>query len=88
MAKLPHSSTRRGFSTHNSVGTDNLDNPNTTGGTQTPLALQQPGMIELKTQQGVAYYLWVDVLGDLRISAASTIPTDPDSDGTIVGTQS
>jgi hypothetical protein len=86
MAKLTHSSTRRGFSTHNSVGTDNLSNPNTTGGTQTPLTLMQPGMIELKTQQGVPYYLWVDVNGDLRLGTA--IPTAPDSDGTIVGTQS
>ena len=86
MAKLTHSSTRRGFSTHNSVGTDNLSNPNVTGGTQTPLALQQPGMIELKTQQGVPYYLWVDVTGDVRIHTA--IPTDPDANGTIVGTQS
>ena len=85
MSKLPHSSTRRGFSTHNSVGTDALVNPNTTGGT---VVGTQPGMIEMTTQNSVRYYLWVDVAGDLRISAADTIPTDPDADGTIVGTQS
>ena len=32
-----------------------------------------------------AYYLWVDSNGDLRIHTA--IPTDQDSDGTVVGTQ-
>lgn len=31
-------------------------------------------------------YLWVDQNGDLRIGTA--VPTDEDSDGTIVGTQS
>lgn len=79
MAKLPHSSTRRGFSTHNSVGTDRLANPNVTGG-------YQPGMIELKEADGTPHYLWVDSTGDLRIH--TSIPTAPDADGTIVGTQS
>jgi hypothetical protein len=83
MAKLPHSSTRRGFSTHNSVGTDALPNPNFTGGS-TPGV--QPGMIELKEADGTPHYLWVDNTGDLRIHTA--IPSNPDSDGTIVGTQS
>lgn len=83
MAKLPHSSTRRGFSTHNSVGTDSLPNPNFTGGS-TPL--YQPGMIEMKEADGTPHYLWVDNTGDLRIHTA--IPSNPDADGTIVGTQS
>jgi hypothetical protein len=42
-------------------------------------------MIELKTQSDVPWYIWVDVNGDLRIH--SSIPTDPDADGTVVGTQ-
>ena len=83
MAKLPQSSTRRGFSTHNSVGTDSLSNPNFTGGS-TPLF--QPGMIEMKEADGTPHYLWVDNTGDLRIHTA--IPSNPDADGTIVGTQS
>jgi hypothetical protein len=83
MAKLPHSSTRRGFSTHNSVGTDRLANPNFTGGSTAGF---QPGMIELKEADGTPHYLWVDNTGDLRIHTA--IPSNPDSDGTIVGTQS
>jgi len=32
------------------------------------------------------YYIWVDSTGDLRIHTA--LPTNEDSDGTIVGTQS
>lgn len=32
------------------------------------------------------YYLWVDSTGDLRIH--TSIPTNQDSDGTVVGTQS
>jgi len=78
MAKLTHSSTRRGFSTHNSVGTDNLPNPNVTGGSQ-------PGMIELKEADGTPHYLWVDNTGDLRIHTA--IPVDTNADGVVVGTQ-
>jgi hypothetical protein len=81
MAKLPHSSTRRGFSTHNSVGTDSLANPNMTGGSQ-------PGMLELKEADGTPHYLWVDDNGDLRIHTA--IPTDPSAagaEGVVVGTQ-
>ena len=77
MAKLPHSSTRRGFSTHNSIGTDNIPNPNMTGGSQ-------PGMIELKQSDGTPYYLWVRG-GSLVIN--SSIPTDPTTEGTVVGTQ-
>ena len=87
MAKLGHSSSRRGFSTHNSVGTDNLPNDNiTTPAAGNPGAGQQPGMIELKEQDGTPWYLWVDSNGDLKILNA--IPTDPDGTGTIVGTQS
>ena len=76
MAKLIHSSTRRGFSTHNSVGTDSLSNPNVTGGIQ-------PGMIELKTTAGVPYYLWTDTSGNLRIH--SSFPTTPESVGSSLG---
>ena len=80
MSKLTHTSTRRGFSTHNSVGTDRLTNPNTTGGT---VVGQQPGMIEFKNQSNVPYYIWVDVSGNLRIN--SSIPTNPDTDGASLG---
>jgi hypothetical protein len=49
-----------------------------------------PGMLALDTinASGVlaSYYLWVDSSGDLRI--ASAIPTNQDSSGAIVGTQS
>jgi len=38
------------------------------------------------TPERLAYYLWVDSTGDLRIHTA--IPTNQDSDGTVVGTQS
>ena len=87
--KLPHSDVRRGFSTHNSVGTDNLANPllpivTTVDGT---VGRFQPGMIEMKEADGTPHYLWVDSNGDLRIQADDT-PTDPEADGTIVGTQS
>jgi hypothetical protein len=87
--KLPHSNTRKGFSTHNSVGTDNLANDlfpevTTVDGTVGDF---QPGMIELKEADGTPHYLWVDSSGNLRIHTA--IPsTDPETDGTIVGTQS
>ena len=86
MARLPHSSTRRGFTTHNSVGTNNIPNPNsadvTIDGVTGPY---QPGMIELKEADGTPHYLWVDSNGDLRIN--TSIPTDAESDGTVVGTQ-
>jgi len=86
--KLPHSSTRRGFSTHNSVGTDNLANPllPTVTCVDGTVGKYQPGMIELKEADGTPHYLWVDSTGDLRIHTA--IPTDPEANGTIVGTQS
>ena len=80
MAKLPHSSTRRGFSTHNSVGTDSLPNPNFTGGS-TPLF--QPGMIELKEADGTPHYLWVDSSSQLRLGAS--VPTDAEADGIVIG---
>jgi hypothetical protein len=85
--KLPHSSTRRGFSTHNSVGTDNLSNPNSASVTTVSgiVGNFQPGMIEMKEASGNPWYLWVDSNGDLRINA--TIPTDAEADGTVVGTQ-
>lgn len=38
------------------------------------------------TPERTAYYLWVDSTGDLRIGTA--IPTNQDSDGVVVGTQS
>ena len=73
----------RGFSTFTSVGTKTLGNENVTGGT---VVGTQPGFIRLVNQAGNGFFLWVDNSGDLRINA--TLPTDPDSDGTIVGTQS
>jgi hypothetical protein len=45
-----------------------------------------PGFLKLFTAADVEYWLWVDVNGDLRIHTAE--PSDPDADGTIVGTQS
>lgn len=44
------------------------------------------GGLKLRTEAGVVYYLWVDSTGDLRIGSAE--PSTPDSDGTVVGTQS
>jgi hypothetical protein len=87
--KLPHSSTRRGFTAHNSIATDNLYNPNmptVTAVSDGTVSTFQPGMIEMKEADGTPHYLWVDSTGDLRIHTA--IPTDPEADGTIVGTQS
>jgi len=90
--KIPHSDTRVGFSTHNSIGTDNLANPlfpevTAVDGT---VGRFQPGMIELKEADGTPHYLWVNSDGDLQIRAGST-PTDPEADGgdggTTVGTQ-
>ena len=78
--KLPHSSTRRGFSTHNSVGTDNLANPNVTGGVQ-------PGMIEMTDVNGGRWYLHVSTAGDLRISATVNTITTADTSGDVVVTQ-
>jgi hypothetical protein len=80
MAKLSHSSTRRGFSTHNSIGTDSLINENWTGG-------NQPGMIELKDINGGAWYVWVETDGTLKItSTVDTIPS-AETDGEEVGAQ-
>jgi hypothetical protein len=49
-----------------------------------------PGMIALNTYDASGalstYYLWVDSTGDLRIGNA--IPTNQDTGGAIVGTQS
>jgi len=86
--KLPHSTTRRGFSTHNSVGTDNLSNPNMPSVTTVSGVVGnfQPGMLEMKEADGTPHYMWVDSTGDLRIH--TSIPTDPEADGAIVGTQS
>lgn len=51
----------------------------------------KPGLLRLDSVHPTTlvvtpYYLWVDNTGDLRIS--SSIPTNEDSDGTVVGTQS
>jgi hypothetical protein len=86
---IPHSDSRKGFSTHNSVGTNNLANPllpevTAVDGT---VGRFQPGMIELKEADGSPHYLWVDSTGDLRILAGAT-PTDPENDGTVIGGQS
>ena len=83
--KLPHSTTRRGFSTHNSVGTDNLPNPNMPSVTAVDGTVGnfQPGMLEMKEADGTPWYLWVDSSGNFRINSA--IPTTPDSDGTSLG---
>lgn len=84
MTLLPHSSTRRGFSTHNSLGSNNIPNPNmadvTIDGVTGPY---QPGMIELKEADGTPHYLWTDSSGNLRIYTA--IPTDPETDGNVLG---
>lgn len=90
--KIPHSATRRGFSTHNSVGTDNLPNPlfPTVTAVDGTVGEFQPGMIELKEADGSPHYLWVRSNGDLMIRAGST-PTDPEATGgdggAIVGQQ-
>lgn len=39
-----------------------------------------------QSPNGTSTYLWVDDTGDFR--TATTEPTDPNNDGTIVGTQS
>jgi len=53
-------------------------------------AANKPGLLRLDAVDDngnvTAYYLWVDSNGKLRIHNA--IPTDQDSDGTVVGTQS
>ena len=49
---------------------------------------EKPSIIALDASvAGVrtTYYLWVDSTGDLRIH--TSIPTDEDSDGTVVGDQ-
>jgi len=50
----------------------------------------KPGLLRLDAVNDAgtitSYYLWVDSNGKLRIYNA--IPTDQDSDGTVVGTQS
>jgi hypothetical protein len=52
-------------------------------------AHDKPGMLALNTVDGsgslATYYLWVDSSGSLRI--ANAIPTNQDSSGTVVGTQ-
>lgn len=70
------------FTTFGSVGTQARSNEDVTGGT---VAGTQPGMLRLENQAGTGYWLWVDNAGDLRINTA--LPTDPDADGTVVGTQ-
>jgi len=91
MAFLPHSDSRKGFSTHNSVGTNNLSNPLLADVTiDGEVVKMQPGMIELKEADGSPHYLWVRSNGDLMIRAGST-PTDPEATGgdggAIVGQQ-
>jgi len=53
-------------------------------------AADKPGLLRMDAVSDAGaittYYLWVDSTGDLRIN--SGIPTDQDSDGTVVGTQS
>jgi hypothetical protein len=54
-------------------------------------AIQKPSIICLyatadSTGVKTPYYLWVDTAGKLRIHTA--LPTDENSDGTIVGAQS
>jgi hypothetical protein len=57
--------------------------------TASPTA-EKPGILALDSVDDdgaiTTYFLWVDQNGDLRVGSA--IPTDEDSDGTIVGTQS
>lgn len=57
----------------------------------TKKAIQSPSIICLHATADTTgvltpYYLWVDTAGKLRIHTA--IPTDENSDGTIVGAQS
>lgn len=40
----------------------------------------------LTDSSGADWYVWVDTTGDLRVSA--TEPTAPQSDGTVIGSQS
>ncbi|MHA1949986.1 MAG: hypothetical protein ACW987_08945 [Candidatus Thorarchaeota archaeon] len=70
------------FTSFGSVGTEERNNDDVTGGT---VVGKQPGMLRLVNQSGVGYWLWVDNVGDLRIHTA--LPTDPDANGTVVGTQ-
>lgn len=52
-------------------------------------AADKPGLLSLDSVADdgtiTQYYLWVDSAGKLRINNA--VPTDQDSDGTVVGTQ-
>jgi hypothetical protein len=75
----------KGFTTFTSVGTKPLPNDNITTPASGDGAGKQPGMLELKEQDGTPWYLWVDSTGNLKI--ANAIPTDPDGTGTVVGTQ-
>lgn len=47
---------------------------------------EKPGRLVLYDHTGTDWHLWVDNSGDLRIHTGA--PSDEDSDGTIVGTQS
>ena len=49
---------------------------------------EKPSIIALDASAAgvrTTYYLWIDSTGDLRIHTA--LPTDEDSDGTVVGDQ-
>ena len=84
MSKIPHSASRKGFSTHNSVGTDNLLNPLSADVTiDGNVVKMQPGMIELKEADGTPHYLWVDSSSQLRLGAS--VPTDAEADGIVIG---
>jgi hypothetical protein len=84
MAFLPHGPNRKGFSTHNSVGTNNLSNPLLADVTiDGEVVKMQPGMIELKEADGTPHYLWVDSSSQLRLGSA--VPTDPEANGTVIG---
>lgn len=48
--------------------------------------LGKVGGFILTDSAGVLHYLWCDTTGDLRIS--TTEPSNPQSDGTVVGSQS
>lgn len=53
---------------------------------QAPADESHVGGIILQSPNGTSTYFWVDDTGNLRTS--TTEPTAPNSDGTVVGTQS
>lgn len=50
-------------------------------------ATTAPGVIALQDRNGSTYYLWVDTTGDLRVGTTEPTPTNGDTVGTVVGTQ-